>query len=448
MSWSFKLFKIKGIDVKIHTLFILILVWAAYRWSVTTGDGLQGALFGVVATLLLFVAVFLHELGHSLQAMKYKVKVKDITLMPLGGVAQMEELPKNPEQELKIALAGPLVNFAIAAILVVIGMILQTRSIISLNELVSSFGQTTWAGMLTYLTMANLLLALFNLLPAFPMDGGRILRSLLAMRIDHTRATRIAAVIGQGLAFLMGLVGFMSGQFTLILIAIFVWIGASQESRGVVVQDTLREIKVRRAMVRSPHSLKGDDSLSNYIILRKIRVKKIAKEKLKILNIELKKQVDQRTLELNTVSSKYASTLENIFEGCQILDKNWNYLYLNDSAALHNRRPNEECIGKRFMDVWPGTEKTDVFIKIKQCLEDGSRFRIENKYIFPNGSEGHFILNIQPIPEGVLILSDDITERKLNELQIQHLNRLYDTRNRINQSIVRVNHQNELFETI
>lgn len=267
MSWSFKLFKIKGIDVKIHTLFILILVWAAYRWSTTTGEGLQGALFGVVATLLLFAAVLLHELGHSLQAMKYKVKVKDITLMPLGGVAQMEELPKNPKQELKIALAGPLVNFAIVAILVLIGMVLQTRAIISIDELVTSLGQTNWAGMLAYLTMANLLLALFNLLPAFPMDGGRILRSLLAMRMDHTRATRIASIIGQGLAFLMGLVGFMNGQFTLILIAIFVWMGAGQESRGVQVQDTLREIKVKRAMVRSPHSLKVNDSLSKAVEL-------------------------------------------------------------------------------------------------------------------------------------------------------------------------------------
>ena len=100
MRWSFKLFTIKGIDVKIHTLFILILVWAAFRWSVTTGEGLQGALFGIVATLLLFAAVLLHELGHSLQAMKYKVKVSDITLMPLGGVAQMDERPKNTDLEL------------------------------------------------------------------------------------------------------------------------------------------------------------------------------------------------------------------------------------------------------------------------------------------------------------------------------------------------------------
>ncbi len=267
MSWSIKLFSIKGIDVKIHTLFFLILIWAAYRWSVSTGAGLQGALFGVVATLLLFVAVLLHELGHSFQALKYKVKVKDITLMPLGGVAQMEELPKDPKQELKIAIAGPLVNFAIVAVLVVIGFILQTRAIISIDELVSSLGQTNWAGMLAYLTMANLMLGVFNLLPAYPMDGGRILRSLLSMRMDHTRATRIAAVIGQGLAFLMGLIGFMNGQYTLILIAIFIWMGAGQESRGVQVQDTLKEIKVRRAMVRSPQTLIVNDSLSKAVEL-------------------------------------------------------------------------------------------------------------------------------------------------------------------------------------
>jgi Zn-dependent protease/CBS domain-containing protein len=267
MSWSIKLFSIKGIDIKIHTLFFLILIWAAYRWSVSTGAGLQGALFGVVATILLFVAVLLHELGHSFQAMKYKVKVKDITLMPLGGVAQIEELPKDPKQELKIALAGPMVNFAIVAILVVIGAILQTRAIISIDELVASLGQTNWAGMLAYLTMANLILGLFNLLPAYPMDGGRILRALLSMRMDHTKATRIAAAVGQGLAFTMGLIGFINGQFTLILIAIFIWLGAGQESRGVQVQDSLREIKVKRAMVRSPQTLIVNDSLSKAIEL-------------------------------------------------------------------------------------------------------------------------------------------------------------------------------------
>ena len=118
MSWSIRLFRVKGIDVKVHLTFVLILIWAAWRWSSSTEAGLQGALFGVVATLLLFAAVTLHELGHSFQALKYGVKVRGITLMPLGGLAQMEEMPDKPKQELAIALAGPLVNFAIAALLI------------------------------------------------------------------------------------------------------------------------------------------------------------------------------------------------------------------------------------------------------------------------------------------------------------------------------------------
>jgi Zn-dependent protease len=262
MSWSIKLFKVRGIDVKVHLTFVLILIWAAYRWSKDTGAGMQGALFGVAVTLLLFAAVTLHELGHSFQALKFGVRVRDITLMPLGGLAQMEKIPENPSQELRIAIAGPLVNFAIAAILVLLGALLQVRSIISLKELAQSFGQVSWTGMLAYLTMANLALGLFNLIPAFPMDGGRVLRALLAMRLDYTKATRIAANIGQGMAFLLGLWGFMGGNYTLVLIAIFVWMGAGQESKEVVVKDTLRDIKVRQAMTLAPQTLIANDTLS------------------------------------------------------------------------------------------------------------------------------------------------------------------------------------------
>jgi hypothetical protein len=127
---------------------------------------------------------------------------------------------------------------------------------------VSILGKASWSGLLSYLTVANLLLGLFNLIPAFPMDGGRILRALLAMRMDHTRATRVAAGIGQGLALLFGLWGFMNGSYTLILIAIFVWMGAGQESKEVVVKDTLREIKVRQAMTMNPQTLKANDTLA------------------------------------------------------------------------------------------------------------------------------------------------------------------------------------------
>ncbi|MDO9303580.1 MAG: site-2 protease family protein, partial [Anaerolineales bacterium] len=267
MSWSLKLFKVKGIDVKVHMTFVLILIWAAYRWSVSTGEGAQGALFGIVATLLLFVSVTLHELGHSFQALKYGVKVRDITLMPMGGLAQMEEIPEDPNKELRIAIAGPLVNFGIAALLIGIGALLNARALISLEELQASLGQVSWSGLLAYLTSANLMLGFFNLIPAFPMDGGRVLRALLAKKMDHAKATKIAAQVGQGLALLMGLWGFMSGSWTLVIIAIFIWMGAGQENQGAQVKHTLGETTVGQAMTRSPHTLQVNDTLSKAVEL-------------------------------------------------------------------------------------------------------------------------------------------------------------------------------------
>ena len=267
MNWSFKLFKAKGIDVKIHMTFVLILIWAAYRWSVSTGEGLMGAAFGIVATLLLFASVTLHEFGHSLQALRYGIVVHDITLMPMGGLARIEEMPEDPVKEFRIAIAGPLVNFVIAGVLFGIGLLLNTRAIISLDELYSSMGQVSWSGMLAYLTMTNLLLGLFNLIPAYPMDGGRILRAALAKRLGRPRATRIAVSVGQGLALLFGLWGFMSGSYTLVLTAIFVWMGAGQEGKEAVVKNVLSEMRVSQAMTRQPETLRANDGLSKAIHL-------------------------------------------------------------------------------------------------------------------------------------------------------------------------------------
>ncbi len=267
MSWSIRLFRVKGIDVKVHLTFVLILIWAAWRWSGDTGAGIQGALFGVVATLLLFAAVTLHELGHSFQALKYGVKVRDITLLPMGGLARMEEMPEKPKQELAIALAGPLVNFAIAALLIGLGVLLQTQAVLTLPELYRSLGEANWAGLLAYLTSANLMLGLFNLIPAFPMDGGRVLRALLAMKMDYNKATSIAVRIGQGFAFLLGLWGFTNGSWTLVLIAIFVWMGAGGEGKQVEVKSVLREMTVGQAMTRSPHTLRANDLLSRAVEL-------------------------------------------------------------------------------------------------------------------------------------------------------------------------------------
>lgn len=267
MNWSIKLLKFKGIDIKIHLTFVLILIWAAYRWSGSTGEGLQGALFGIVATLLLFLSVTLHELGHSLQAQKFGVKVRDITLMPMGGLAQMEEIPEDPNKELRIAIAGPLVNFGIAALLIGIGALLDARTLLSIEELQASLGSVSWSGLLAYLTTANLMLGLFNLIPAFPMDGGRVLRALLAKKMEHAKATRIAAQVGQGLAMLLGLWGFMSGSWTLVIIAIFVWMGAGQENQGVQVKHTLGDTTVDQVMTRAPHALKINDPLSRAVEL-------------------------------------------------------------------------------------------------------------------------------------------------------------------------------------
>ena len=267
MNWSLKLFKVKGIDIKVHLTFVLILIWAAYRWSVNTGEGLQGAAFGIVATLLLFLTVTLHELGHSFQALKYGVKVRDITLMPMGGLAQMDEIPEDPNKEFRIAIAGPLVNFGIAGLLIGIGALLNARALLPFNELAASLGSVSWSGLLAYLTYANLLLGAFNLIPAFPMDGGRVLRSLLARKMNHARATKIAAQIGQGFALLIGLWGFISGSWTLVIIAIFVWMGAGQESQGVQVKHTLGGTTVGQVMTRSPQVLRVNDSLSKAVEL-------------------------------------------------------------------------------------------------------------------------------------------------------------------------------------
>jgi Zn-dependent protease/predicted transcriptional regulator len=267
MNWSFKLGKVRGIDIQVHLTFALILIWAAYRWSTSTGQGIQGALFGIVATLLLFFSVTLHELGHSLQALKLGLKVRDITLMPIGGLARMEEIPEDPNKEIRIALAGPLVNFGIAALLIGVGLVLDARTLLSWEELLASLGSTSWSGLLAYLTSANLAIGLFNLIPAYPMDGGRVLRAILAKKINYAKATQIAAQVGQGLALLFGLWGFMGGSWTMVIIAIFVWMGAGQENQGVQVKHTLGETTVDQVMTRSPQTLQVNDFLSRAVEL-------------------------------------------------------------------------------------------------------------------------------------------------------------------------------------
>jgi Zn-dependent protease/predicted transcriptional regulator len=267
MSWSFEVFRFKGIPIRVHVSFVLILIWGAYYWSSVTDDGGRGALFGVAATLLLFLCVTLHELGHSLVARSYGIPVEDITLYPIGGVSRLADVPESPTQEFWITVAGPAVSFAIAAVLAIFAALIGEPAFVSPSHLVDDMKNPGGIALLEYLIFANLALGIFNILPAFPLDGGRILRSLLAMRMSYQRATRIAATIGQGMALLFGLIGFATLNVFLILIAVFIWLGAGAEGQQMSMRELLGTTKVGDAMTRQPWSLAPEFPLQRAVEL-------------------------------------------------------------------------------------------------------------------------------------------------------------------------------------
>ena len=253
MKWSWKMGTFAGIDVFMHATFLLIIGWVGLSYWQQTRT-LAGTLEGILFILILFGCVVLHEFGHALTARRYGIKTRDITLYPIGGVARLERMPDKPVQEFWVALAGPAVNVGIAALL--FGWLIISGALAPLAGLNMISGP-----FIERLMVVNVSLVLFNLIPAFPMDGGRVLRSLLAMRIEYTRATQIASNIGQGLALVFGFVGLLTNPF-LLFIAFFVWIGAGQEASMVQMKTSLGGIPVGRAMltdfqVLSPHDLLG-----------------------------------------------------------------------------------------------------------------------------------------------------------------------------------------------
>lgn len=240
MTWSWKLARIAGIDVYVHATFLMVVGWIGLLyWN--QSHSLAAVVSGVGYILALFTCVVLHEFGHALTAARYGIRTRDITLLPIGGVARLERMPDDPVQELWVALAGPAVNVVIALLLFVS---LQATG----NwESVERVGVAT-GGFVERVMLANVALVGFNLLPAFPMDGGRVLRAILATRMEYTRATERAAVIGQGMAVLFGFVG-LQGNPILIFIALFVWIGATQEASMVQMKSAIAGIPLRRAML-------------------------------------------------------------------------------------------------------------------------------------------------------------------------------------------------------
>src|SRR5437870_5240226 len=196
MGWSLPIFRIAGIQLRIHVTFVLLIAWLAFGYYAQGGS--PAAAEGVIFVLLLFLCVVLHEFGHALAAKSYGINTPDITLLPIGGVARLERMPEEPKQELVIAIAGPMVNVIIAACLY---LVIGARGHVAPETAVQS------GDMLIGLFQINVWLLLFNLLPAFPMDGGRVLRALLATRLSYARATQIAASVGQAFAFIFGFVG-------------------------------------------------------------------------------------------------------------------------------------------------------------------------------------------------------------------------------------------------
>ncbi|MBL8097219.1 MAG: site-2 protease family protein [Anaerolineales bacterium] len=252
MSWSIKLGRFAGIDVFLHLTFLLLVAFVGYSGYLSTRS-VAGAIEGVVFILALFGSVVLHEYGHALTARRFGIPTRDITLYPIGGVARLERMPERPWQELIVAVAGPAVNVAIAIVLFVGLLATGNLSWPSLQVMDSG-------PLLERLMYTNLSLALFNLIPAFPMDGGRVLRAGLAMYLNYAMATRIAAGLGKAVAVIFGFVGLFANPM-LVLVALFVWFAADQESQAVQMRSALYGIPVGRAMVTDFRTVSQYDPL-------------------------------------------------------------------------------------------------------------------------------------------------------------------------------------------
>lgn len=273
MKGSVKIGNFLGIDVFIHWTFLILIAWIVMLQLRTNGN-LSHILTAVGFILVLFLCVTLHEYGHALAARRYGIKTKHITLLPIGGIAMLEKMPEKPAQELIVALAGPLVNFVIAAVLMVY---------------LYASGQPLFATQFTTLPTAdnfiqnlfkiNLALAVFNLIPAFPMDGGRVLRAILALKLNRVLATRIAARTGQFIAILFVFWGFFSNPF-LVFIGIFIFLAAQAEASFTQTHSMLSNTSVSDVTMHNYTTLDENDTLqaatqellngqvSNFLVLK------------------------------------------------------------------------------------------------------------------------------------------------------------------------------------
>jgi Zn-dependent protease len=251
MRWSIHIGRLFGIRIELHVTFLLFIGWIAVNQGLLAGDVTRAATT-VALMLLVFSCVVLHELGHALTARRFGIATRDIVLLPIGGVARLERMPEKPGQEMLVAIAGPAVNVLIVVLLVLLMMLTGRPTDLA------RLGQ----GLLETLLLVNVLMVLFNLIPAFPMDGGRVLRALLALRLPYLRATKIASAVGQGAALLLGVAGlFYFNNWMLAFVALFVFIAAGEERALVQTRTSLTGLPVRAAMLTDFRSLEVHEPL-------------------------------------------------------------------------------------------------------------------------------------------------------------------------------------------
>lgn len=260
MKWSLYIGKISGIKIFIHWTFLVLVGWIFIMHS-QAGHGISAGLWGVLFILSLFACVILHELGHALTAKRFKIKTRDITLYPIGGVASLESMPEKPGQELLVALAGPAVNVVIAAVLWIYLNSYGQMPEMATFKTVEHMQSFPFA---VNLLAANIALAVFNLIPAFPTDGGRVLRAILAFNMDRIKATRIAAGIGQFLAMVFVFFGFYY-NFWLVFIGLFIYLGAGGEAKAEETKAGLKGVRVADVLMHRYSVLCPDEPLHHAV---------------------------------------------------------------------------------------------------------------------------------------------------------------------------------------
>ncbi|MHC1597940.1 MAG: CBS domain-containing protein [Methermicoccaceae archaeon] len=269
MTMSYEIGRLWGIPIRIHVTFLLVLPLFAVVFAMEPMFGF-GKLpsdvmrysFGTLASVLLFISVLLHELGHSIVAMRYGSTISNITLFLFGGVSQIDDLPEKPDEEAKMAFVGPLVSFVLGALF--LGAWVGARALLAPPVMESGSPLAALTRLLLLLGYLNVLLGGFNLIPAFPMDGGRILRAYFAKHMPYVQATRRAATVGKLLAIVMAIFGFFFNIW-LVLIALFVYIGASEEESATHVSRTLKHVRVGDIMTEDVMYTSPDTTISQLL---------------------------------------------------------------------------------------------------------------------------------------------------------------------------------------